>query len=118
MKDALIMVAGAGGFIGGHLVADLVHRGFTNIRAVDIKPVAEWYQVFDQVENVCADLRDRDVCFHACREAADVYNLAADMGGMGFIETRVDAGRRAVEKPFHGGLACSHHHAQRRLFRI
>jgi GDP-D-mannose 3', 5'-epimerase len=80
------MVAGAGGFIGGHLVADLVRRGFANIRAVDIKPVTEWYQVFDEVENVCADLRDRDVCFHACREAVDVYNLAADMGGMGFIE--------------------------------
>jgi GDP-D-mannose 3',5'-epimerase len=86
VKDDLILVGGAGGFIGGHLVGDLVRRGFTNIRAVDIKPVVEWYQVFDQVENVCADLRDRDVCFHACREAADVYNLAADMGGMGFIE--------------------------------
>jgi GDP-D-mannose 3', 5'-epimerase len=86
VKDDLIMVAGAGGFIGGHLVADLVRRGFTNIRAVDIKPLAEWYQVFHETENVCADLRDRDVCFHACREAADVYNLAADMGGMGFIE--------------------------------
>jgi nucleoside-diphosphate-sugar epimerase len=86
VKDDLVLVAGAGGFIGGHLVADLVRRGFTSIRAVDIKPVAEWYQVFDEVENVCADLRDRDVCFHACREAADVYNLAADMGGMGFIE--------------------------------
>jgi GDP-D-mannose 3',5'-epimerase len=86
VKDDLILVGGAGGFIGGHLVGDLVRRGFTNIRAVDIKPVADWYQVFDEAENVCADLRDRDVCFHACREAADVYNLAADMGGMGFIE--------------------------------
>jgi nucleoside-diphosphate-sugar epimerase len=86
VKDDLILVGGAGGFIGGHLVGDLVRRGFTNIRAVDIKPVVEWYQVFDEAENVCADLRDRDICFHACREAADVYNLAADMGGMGFIE--------------------------------
>jgi GDP-D-mannose 3',5'-epimerase len=86
VNDNLILVGGAGGFIGGHLVGDLVRRGFTNIRAVDIKPIAEWYQAFDEVENVCADLRDRDVCFHACREAAEVYNLAADMGGMGFIE--------------------------------
>jgi nucleoside-diphosphate-sugar epimerase len=86
VKDDLVLVAGAGGFIGGHLVAGLVRHGFTNIRAVDIKPVTEWYQVFDEAENVCADLRDRDICFHACREAVDVYNFAADMGGMGFIE--------------------------------
>src|SRR5207253_8379072 len=75
-----------GGFIGGHLVADLLRRGFTNIRAVDIKPVEEWYQVFDEAENVRADLQEREACRHACREAAEVYNLAADMGGMGFIE--------------------------------
>jgi nucleoside-diphosphate-sugar epimerase len=86
MNDDLILVAGAGGFIGGHLVADLRRRGHTNIRAVDIKPLGEWYQVFDDVENVCADLADRENCRHACREAAEVYNLAADMGGMGFIE--------------------------------
>jgi nucleoside-diphosphate-sugar epimerase len=86
MKDDLILVAGAGGFIGGHLVADLLRRGHTNIRAVDVKPIAEWYQVQGEVENVAADLQDRDACFHACRGAAEVYNLAADMGGMGFIE--------------------------------
>jgi nucleoside-diphosphate-sugar epimerase len=86
MKDDLIVVAGAGGFIGGHLVADLLRRGHTNVRAVDQKPLSGWYQVFDRAENVTADLQDRDNCRHACREAAEVYNLAADMGGMGFIE--------------------------------
>ena len=86
MKDDLILVAGAGGFIGGHLVADLLRRGHTNIRAVDCKPLDEWFQVFKRVENVRADLKDRDTCIHACREAVEVYNLAADMGGMGFIE--------------------------------
>jgi nucleoside-diphosphate-sugar epimerase len=86
MKDDLILVAGAGGFIGGHLVADLLRRGRANIRAVDVKPLEQWFQVFDQVENVCADLKDLEACRHACREAAEVYNLAADMGGMGFIE--------------------------------
>ncbi len=86
MQDELILVAGAGGFIGGHLVADLLRRGHTNIRAVDIKPLEEWFQLFDSVENVRADLQDRDNCFNACREAVEVYNLAADMGGMGFIE--------------------------------
>src|SRR5437763_11636366 len=86
MKDKLILVAGAGGFIGGHLVADLLRRGHTNIRAVDLKPLEEWYQVFDQAENVTADLKEKENCLHACREVAVVYNLAADMGGMGFIE--------------------------------
>src|ERR1041384_6055868 len=86
MKNDLILVAGGGGFIGGHLVADLLRRGHTNIRAVDIKPVEEWYQVFPEAENIVADLKDRENCRHACREAAGVYNLAPDMGGMGFIE--------------------------------
>jgi nucleoside-diphosphate-sugar epimerase len=86
VSDELILVAGGGGFIGGHLVADLLRRGHTNVRVVDVKPVDEWYQVFPQAENVRADLKDRDNCFHACREAVEVYNLAADMGGMGFIE--------------------------------
>lgn len=85
-KQKLIVVAGGGGFIGGHLVADLLRRGHSNVRAVDIKPIDAWYQVFPRVENVVADLKDKDACFAACRGAAEVYNLAADMGGMGFIE--------------------------------
>ena len=85
-KQNLLIVAGGGGFIGGHLIADLLRRGHTKIRAVDIKPIDAWYQVFPQVENVIADLKDKDTCFAACRGAAEVYNLAADMGGMGFIE--------------------------------
>jgi nucleoside-diphosphate-sugar epimerase len=86
MKSDLILVAGGGGFIGGHLVADLLRRGHTRIRAVDIKPVREWYQVFDGVENVVADLKLKENCIAACEGAGRVYNLAADMGGMGFIE--------------------------------
>src|SRR5947209_6418958 len=86
MKDDLILVAGAGGFIGGHLVADLLRRGHTNIRAVDLKPLEEWYQVCDAVENLQDDLKEKESCLRACRGAAVVYNLAADMGGMGFIE--------------------------------
>src|SRR4051794_39011309 len=86
MKRDPILVAGAGGFIGGHLVADLLRRGHRNIRAVDCKPIEEGFQVFDAVENVRADLAQREACLRACQGAAQVYNLAADMGGMGFIE--------------------------------
>jgi nucleoside-diphosphate-sugar epimerase len=86
MKDKTILVAGGGGFIGGHLVAHFRKLGHKCIRSVDIKPIDEWYQVFDDVENVQADLKLRDACQEACRGVADVYNLAADMGGMGFIE--------------------------------
>src|SRR5687767_11237953 len=86
MKSDLILVAGGGGFIGGHLVGNLLKRGYTNVRVVDIKPVEEWYQVFGQAENVVADLKLRENCISACEGASEVYNLAADMGGMGFIE--------------------------------
>ncbi len=86
MQDKKILVAGAGGFIGGHLVKSLRQRGFSDIRAVDIKPMTQWYQVFDDVENVVADLSEMENCRGACEDVTDVYNLAADMGGMGFIE--------------------------------
>ncbi|HVX16183.1 MAG TPA: NAD-dependent epimerase/dehydratase family protein [Pirellulales bacterium] len=82
----LVVVAGGGGFIGGHLVRDLLQNGYANVRAVDIKPLDEWYQVFPEVDNVVADLKDKRACVEACDGAWHVYNLAADMGGMGFIE--------------------------------
>ena len=86
MTKPLILVAGGGGFIGGHLVNRLRKRGDCRIRSVDIKPLDEWYQCFDDVENVVADLKGRAACDAACQGASEVYNLAADMGGMGFIE--------------------------------
>ena len=80
-----MLVAGAGGFIGGHLVRDLVRAGLP-VRAVDVKPLDDWYQVDSQAVSIPLDLRQ----IEACRDAVDgigvVYNLAADMGGMGFIE--------------------------------
>src|SRR5476651_377367 len=81
-----ILVAGAGGFIGGHLVAELLRKGHTDIRAVDIKPFGEWYQKFPQVENLQLDLQLKDACEKSANGARTIYNLAADMGGMGFIE--------------------------------
>ena len=80
-----IVVTGAGGFIGGHLVNDLRKQG-NMVRAVDIKPVEEWYQRFEDVENLQLDLDLRDACHQATDGMEVVYNLAANMGGMGFIE--------------------------------
>ena len=85
MQSGVLVVAGAGGFIGGHLVAHLRAQGH-RVRAIDIKPLDEWYQRFDDVENVVADLKLRESCDRACVGAEVVYQLAADMGGMGFIE--------------------------------
>lgn len=86
MKNNITVVCGGGGFIGGHLVADLRRQGIGPIRSVDVKPSAEWYQKFDGVENLVLDLQDRAACEQAMQGASVVYNLAADMGGMGFIE--------------------------------
>jgi GDP-D-mannose 3',5'-epimerase len=86
MTDKLIVVTGAGGFIGGSLVASLRQRGCGQIRAVDVKPLENWYQKFDDVENLSLDLNEKENCIAAANGAAEIYNLAANMGGMGFIE--------------------------------
>ena len=86
MKNDLVVVCGGGGFIGGHLVADLKRQGFTRIRAVDRKPQTGWYQRFPDVENLVLDLDLKGNCYAAVQGAHTVFNLAADMGGMGFIE--------------------------------
>ena len=86
MKTNRVVVGGGGGFIGGHLIADLRRQGYTNLMAVDIKPTSEWYQVFPDVKNVVADLQGLEACRAAVKGADTIYNLAADMGGMGFIE--------------------------------
>ena len=85
MKN-VILVAGAGGFIGGELVNYLRKNSQFKIRAVDRKPTSEWYQKFDDVENLTLDLQREDNCYIATNNAKEIYNLAADMGGMGFIE--------------------------------
>jgi nucleoside-diphosphate-sugar epimerase len=116
-----LVVAGAGGFIGGHLVAELLRRGERRVRAVDRKPLDEWHQVHDGVENVVADLSRLDACQRVCAGASRVYQLAADMGGMGFIETHkaacmlsvltsthmlVAARDQGVERFFYASSAC------------
>ncbi len=86
-KDDLVVVTGAGGFIGGHLVSELVRDGFRRVRAVDVKPLEDWYQIAPSVENQVADLREISAARAAVKNARHVFNLAADMGGMGYIET-------------------------------
>ena len=80
-----IVVTGAGGFIAGHLVKELLKKGH-KVRAVDIKPLNEWYQLSPEADNLVLDLRLRENCYKAVNGYNEVFNLAADMGGMGFIE--------------------------------
>jgi nucleoside-diphosphate-sugar epimerase len=85
MASQKIVVCGGGGFIGGHLVADLLRQG-ADVRSVDVKPFDEWYQFVPNAENLQLDLRGKENCERAVADCDLVYNLAADMGGMGFIE--------------------------------
>jgi GDP-D-mannose 3',5'-epimerase len=86
IKGQKVLVCGAGGFIGGHLVKTLAARGAKDIRAVDIKPLDEWYQKTAGVENLSLDLKEKNNCYRSVEGAGAVFQLAADMGGMGFIE--------------------------------
>lgn len=81
-----VLVCGAGGFIGGHLVKMLLDRGVNVVRAVDAKPFGDWYQQSKEVENVSLNLSEKEACYKATQDIDIVYQLAADMGGMGFIE--------------------------------
>lgn len=122
-KDGLILVAGAGGFIGGNLVRYFVDKGFTNIRAVDKKPLPNWYQRTPGVDCLVMDLSEESNCKRAVENAVEVYNLAADMGGMGFIERfRINclrsilinthliesANRAGAERYFFSSSACAY----------
>jgi GDP-D-mannose 3', 5'-epimerase len=86
-KDDLVVVTGGGGFIGGHLVADLLRNGYKRVRSVDVKPIDDWFQVFPEVDNIQGDLKEKENCDRAAKNARFIVNLACDMGGMGFIET-------------------------------
>jgi GDP-D-mannose 3',5'-epimerase len=82
----ILVVTGAGGFIGGNLISALRARGYKRLRAIDSKPLGEWYRCFDDVENLSLDLNLKENCETAAKGASEIFNLAANMGGMGFIE--------------------------------
>jgi nucleoside-diphosphate-sugar epimerase len=86
MKEDMIVVAGAGGFIGGHFVNYLRQKGYSSLRAVDIKTPEDWYQRFEDVENLQLDLSEKEAARKAVQGASQIYNLACNMGGIGFIE--------------------------------
>jgi GDP-D-mannose 3',5'-epimerase len=121
VKNAKVVVCGAGGFIGGHLVKSLLDNGANVIRAVDVKPLDEWYQASPGVANLTLDLKDKDGCMKAAQGAQVIFQLAADMGGMGFIENNkalcmlsvltntnmlLAAREKGVERFFYASSAC------------
>ena len=122
-KDDLIVIAGAGGFIAGSLTRFFHDHGYTRIRAIDKKPLPDWYQRVPGVESISMDLSEQENCVKAVQGAVEVYNLAADMGGMGFIERfRIEclrsilinthlieaAYRAGVERYFYSSSACAY----------
>jgi len=116
-----VLVCGAGGFIGGHLVKHLVAIGAATVRAVDIKPRSEWCQSSYGVENRVLDLQDKQNCLTVAEGMDFVFQLGADMGGMGFIESHkalcmlsvltnthmlMAARDKGVERYFYSSSAC------------
>lgn len=121
LTNEKVVACGAGGFIGGHLVEFLLNKGINVARAVDVKPLDEWYQKSHAVENLSLDLSDKNNCFTATDAMQIVFQLAADMGGMGFIENNkglcmlsvltnthmlMAARDRGVERFFYSSSAC------------
>jgi len=120
-----VVVCGAGGFIGGHLVSKLTQESDISVRAVDQKPLDQWYQKSDKAENMVLDLEEMGSCQKAVNGASLVYNLAADMGGMGFIENNkalcmlsvlinthllMGSKESGVERFFFSSSACVYNH--------
>jgi GDP-D-mannose 3',5'-epimerase len=131
MRDGLVVVTGGGGFIGGALVASLRQQGYKRIRAVDVKLQEHWYQRFPDVENLTLDLNLRDSCDTAAKGASEIYNLAANMGGMGFIEKNKAlcmlsvlinthmlqaAARHGVSRFFYSSSACVYNGDKQKVF--
>jgi nucleoside-diphosphate-sugar epimerase len=111
--DDLVLVTGAGGFIGGHLVGRLLAEGYRRVRAVDIKPADAWFQLHSRAENKSLDLRLKESCLRATQGVREIYHLAANMGGMGFIETHKAECMLSVLIDTHLLLAAREHRCDR-----
>ena len=102
IKNKKILIVGAGGFIGGHLVKKLLNNG-NSIVASDIKPKEYWFQDIDEAENHYAmDMKDINNCRKVTKGVDYVFNMACNMGGMGFIENN------KVKKYFFSSSACAY----------
>ena len=110
-----ILVTGAGGFIGGHLVKRLIDLGY-EVRAVDIKNFDDWYQHFLNVENFCLDMSLKENCFDMAKGVDGVINMACNMGGMGFIENNKALCMLSVLVNTHMLMACKEFNIKKYFF--
>ncbi|MBP7950075.1 MAG: NAD-dependent epimerase/dehydratase family protein [Verrucomicrobiales bacterium] len=110
-----ILVAGGGGFIGGQLTRVLLQRGHTVV-AADIKPLDQWYQLHAGAENHSVNLEEKDACFRAAEGCDEIYNLACNMGGMGFITANRALCMLSVLINTHLLMAARHHGAKQYFY--
>ena len=116
IKNKKILIVGAGGFIGGHLVRKLLNDD-NSIVAADIKPKEYWFQDFDNVENHYAtDMKDISNCRKVTQDVDYVFNMACNMGGMGFIENNKAECMQSVLINTNLLIACKENEVQRYFF--
>ena len=110
-----ILVTGGGGFIGGHLVKELINRGY-KLRTVDIKKFEDWYQYFPNIENFSLDMSSKENCFKMVEGVDGVINMACNMGGMGFIENNKALCMLSVLVNTHMLMACKEFKVKKYFF--
>ena len=110
-----ILIGGGGGFIGGHLAKSLLGRGY-EVRVVDVKPLDQWYQINEDAENIVANLEEKEACFSATEGCDEVYNLACNMGGMGFIENNKALCMLSILINTHLLMAAKEHNVKKYLY--
>ena len=110
-----ILIGGGGGFIGGHLAKSLLARGY-QVRVVDVKPLDQWYQINEGAENIVANLEEKEACFSATEGCDEVYNLACNMGGMGFIENNKALCMLSILINTHLLMAAKEHNVKKYLY--
>ena len=115
-KNKKVLIVGAGGFIGGHLVSKILNNG-NDVVASDIKPKEYWFQDFDNAENHYAtDMKDISNCRKVTQGVDYVFNMACNMGGMGFIENNKAECMQSVLINTNLLIACKENKVQRYFF--